>query len=105
MLAIFGSWKGTAMWSSRASAQSAALALLFGSQCLALELRALPEFFRPDPFGGIVESDREGAAWLDSVKITAARGGYASFQVSVTTAGDSECQVSIEFPLTSDVYR
>ncbi|HLJ16279.1 MAG TPA: hypothetical protein VKV15_17400 [Bryobacteraceae bacterium] len=93
------------MWSLRASAQSAALALLFGSQCLALELRALPEFFRPDPFGGIVESDREGAAWLDSVKITAARGGYASFQVSVTTAGDSECQVSIEFPLTTEIYR
>ncbi|MEO7145846.1 MAG: hypothetical protein ABI165_20315 [Bryobacteraceae bacterium] len=83
------------------------LALLFAGQCLALELRGLPEFFRPDPFGGIVECDRAGATWLDTVKLTAARGGYASFHLSATNGdGDMrESELSVEFPLPADIYR
>lgn len=89
------------MWNSRSSL----LALIFASQSGALELRALPEFFRPDPFGSIVESDRQGATWLNSIKLAAARGGYASFHLVVTARDKSPLRLSIQSPLTADVYR
>ena len=91
------------MSSSRISA--AVFALLLASQCFALDLRALPEFFRPDPFGAIVASDRQGATWLDRVTITAARGGYASFHLVAQTEGASSCEIAVSFPLPADVYR
>ena len=89
------------------NSRSSLLAGLFALaiQCSALELRALPEFFRPDPFGGIVESDRDGAGWLTAIKAKAARGAYVSFHLVAGGSGAGECALSIDFPLTTDVYR
>ena len=42
----------------------------------AAELKALSEWFLPDPFGGIIAADRQGAEWLARVNVKAARGGY-----------------------------
>lgn len=80
-------------------------ALACAAACPGAELRALGEFFRPDPFGGVVESDREGAKWLDSIKLTAARGGYVSNHLVVRTPPNSEYELSIDFPLVVDLYR
>jgi hypothetical protein len=87
------------------SINATAFALLLASQCFALDLRALPGFFRPDPFGAIVASDRQGAAWLDQVKITAARGGYASFHLVAQTDSCASCEIAVQVPLPADVYR
>ena len=91
------------MWNSRNSA--AFLFLSLAGDCYALGLRALPEFFRPDPFGGIVSADREGATWLDAVKIASARGGYASFHLVATSSTPATCRLSLELPLTADLFR
>ena len=55
------------------------------AHCQAQQLRALQECFRPDPFGGIVESDRQGSEWLKQVRLRAARGSYASFHLVVNS--------------------
>ncbi len=68
------------------------------------ELKALSEWLRPDPFGGIVAADRQGAEWLDRFKTKAARGGYVSFQLVVTSGGPGD-QLAVEFPLPIDTYR
>jgi len=65
-----------------------------GLQGAALE--ALPEFLRPDPFGGIVAADQSGIALRSvlynahrQVGLTGWRGGYASFQLVVKAPGPS----------------
>lgn len=88
------------MWNSKSS-----VVLLLASHCFGLDLRALPEYFRPDPFGGIVLSDRPGAVWLDAVKLPAARDGYRSFHLVAKTDGAADCRLSIDLPLTTDLYR
>ncbi len=90
------------MWNLR---NSLVLLLIWIGQCRAVELRALPEFFRPDPFGGIVASDRSGATWLEAVKITAARGSYVAFHLSAKVGGSQACRLSLRFPLPADLYR
>jgi hypothetical protein len=82
-----------------------AILLLFAGHSFGASLRALPEFFRPDPFGGTVESDRKGAAWMTSVNLTAARGGYVSFHLSTQTKPGREYRLSVDFPLPTDLYR
>jgi hypothetical protein len=89
-----------AMWNLR---NSLVLFLLCMGQCRAVEMRALAEFFRPDPFGGIVESERSSGTWLDAIKVTAARGSYASFHVIAKEC--KACQLSLRFPLPVDLYR
>ena len=55
-------------------------------------LSALPQFLRPDPFGGIVRADKNAAPAADgfqkgnSLTLECARGGYASFHLIVQTA-------------------
>jgi Domain of unknown function (DUF4091) len=91
------------MWNSRNSCVLILAAV--ASHCFGLDLHALPEFSRPDPFGGIVPADRPGAIWLDAVKLTAARDGYRSFHLVAKTDGAVDCRLSIAFPLTTDLYR
>jgi hypothetical protein len=90
------------MWNLR---NSPILLLLWACRCHAVELRALPEFFRPDPLGGIVTSDRSGAIPLDAVKMAAARGSYAAFHLVVKTEAPQACRLSLRFPLSADLYR
>ena len=103
MPATSASSKGMGTLSLRSRLLVAIFAVAAG--CSALDLRALPEFFRPDPFGGIVESDREGAGWLHAIKAQAARGSYASFHVVVEGGAAGECSLSLDFPLPADTYR
>jgi hypothetical protein len=55
-------------------------------------LIALPQFLRPDPFGGIVRADRSAASGADgfqkgnSLTLECARGSYASFHLIAQTA-------------------
>ncbi len=91
------------MWTLRSKFALLAFALV--TTCHAIELRMLPTFVRPDPFGGVVEIDRPGAKWSDAIKLTAARGGYASFHLVAKVKPESEYEVSLSFPLATDLYR
>ena len=80
-------------------------------------LSALPEFLRPDPFGGIVAPDQTGAEqntevakWRHAVNLQAVRNGYASFHlVAEVPQGHSyEVRVSLDHPdngIKIDAYR
>lgn len=91
------------------------LALALANCCLALDLRALPEFFRPDPFGGVVAIDRNGAQPVgaqpvgaqpvQSIHLRAARAGYVSFHLVAGVAPGQQYRLSVDFPLPVDVYR
>jgi len=70
-----------------------------------MDLQALPEFSRPDPLGGIVAVDGPGSKFAAVVQVTAARGGYASFHLIAKLDRPADYEVSINFPLTVDVYR
>ena len=80
-------------------------AILSSSPAEGAELRGLSEWVRPDPFGGVVASDREGSHWLDRVQLNVARGGYASFQFVVTAKEGEATDVALQFPLPVDLYR
>jgi hypothetical protein len=80
-------------------------ASLLAGACQAQQLRALQECFRPDPFGGIVASDRQGAEWLKQVNLRAGRGSYASFHLVVNSKASADFKLSVRFPLPVDVYR
>ena len=80
-------------------------AILSSGPAAGTELRGLSEWVRPDPFGGFVASDREGAHWLDRVDLKVARGGYASFQFAVTANEGEVAEVALQFPLPVDLYR
>ena len=75
----------------------------------ALDLRALPEYLRPDPFGNIVPGDRTspGAGYAASVDLASPRGGYASFQlvVSLPEGGPYSIGLTVPAPLEADVFR
>jgi len=91
------------MWILR---NSLPVLFLLAGACHAQQLRALQEYFRPDPFGGIVESDRRpGAEWLKQIDLRAARGSYASFHLVVNSKASADYKLSVRFPLPVDVYR
>jgi len=90
------------MWILR---NSLPVVLLLAATCQAQQPRALQECFRPDPFGGIVESDRQGAGWLKQVNLKAARGSYASFHLVINKKASADYKLSVRFPLAVDVYR
>jgi hypothetical protein len=90
------------MWILR---NSLPVVLLLAATCQAQQPRALQECFRPDPFGGIVESDRQGAGWLKQVNLKAARGSYASFHLVISKKASADYKLSVRFPLAVDVYR
>src|SRR4029079_15555709 len=80
--------------------------LLSGIAALALDVRVLPEFFRPDPFGNVVEPDRRGEVWADAVRLRSARMGYASGQLVIGSASDGKFELNIELAgLPVHVYR
>ena len=86
------------------------LPLLIAAQSLsALELKALPEHLRPDPFGGIVKSDQTSprADFGASVDVTTPRGGYVSFQlvVSIPEGGRYSLGLTVPAPMEADVFR
>jgi len=94
------------MWNSRSSFGTAiVLALAAVTQSPALDLRAASEFFRPDPFGGIVAIDRKGAQQLHAIHLKVARAGYASFHLIAEPAQGQPYQLSLDFPLPADLYR
>ncbi|HEX5413583.1 MAG TPA: hypothetical protein VFZ27_17180 [Terriglobia bacterium] len=79
-------------------------------------LVALPQFLRPDPFGGIVRADRSASAAADhfatsnSISVECARGSYASFHLIVQT--DRPCDYKLDLHLSdvagklqADLYR
>ncbi|MGH9326649.1 MAG: hypothetical protein ACRD2B_08205 [Terriglobia bacterium] len=80
-------------------------------------LRALPEFLRPDPFGGMVSADQSGAGGLNGVphaesmvELECARGGYASFHLIAETAapGGYHLDVHVADPtgkIKTDLFR
>src|SRR5574340_1569892 len=64
-------------------------------------LLALPQFLRPDPFGGIVRADLSAASAADgfqkraSLSVECARGGYASFHLIVQTARPGDYRLDL----------
>ena len=63
----------------------AVLLLLFSLRLPAAELEARSEYERIDPFGAVLEVDRDAAPVRDStgaVELRAARGGYVSFRLA-----------------------
>jgi hypothetical protein len=74
--------------------------------CSGLDLRALPEFYRPDPFGGIVEADRPAASpWSNVIRFRAARNSFASAHVVAGVSPLSEYSLDVTSPFPVDVYR
>jgi hypothetical protein len=71
---------------------------------LVLGLDVRPEHQRPDPFGGVVDADRDTAATkLDA--ISTARGAYASFHLVVKLDAPGEYELGIDSRLPADVFR
>ena len=87
--------------------------MAISSSCLfaaASGLTALPEYLRPDPFGGIVEPDRiSGAVPLREVVLESARASYSSFQLVVTLQNPGNYTLDISLfsagKIESTVYR
>src|SRR5262245_17634914 len=83
----------------------------------AAELVTLPEFLRPDPFGGVVGADGGRAAPQPErrdvgrpLALRAARGGYASFHLVVKLARPGPYQLALELEdpgrrLAVDLFR
>ncbi len=69
----------------------------------AADLHALPEHFRPDPFGAVVQPDAAGAQWWSEVKLRSARGAYVSFHL--VARGADQHKLTVELPLAAEVYR
>ncbi len=78
---------------------------------MAGDISALPDWFRSDPFGAIVESDRvSGAAPARQVALEGARAAYVSCQIAANVPEGGEYQLAIApFPaesgLDADLYR
>ena len=81
--------------------------ILIATLCRALDLRALPEFYRPDPFGGVVEADRTPSLPSSKIiRITAARNGYASTHLVIDGLKSSdEYSLDMSVPLPFEIYR
>ena len=71
---------------------------------LALGLEVRPEHQRPDPFGGVVESDRP-ATTDPRQPIRAARGGYVSFHLVAAPGAPGPYEITAESRLPLDVFR
>ena len=90
--------------------------LVFCQQAIAVNLHALPEYLRPDPFGGIVAPDKSAAGpnsevmkWRRAVDIQAARNGYVSFHLIVEAPEGHHFKLLLSLDHTgniqTDVYR
>lgn len=80
-------------------------------------LTALPDFLRPDPFGGIVPADQSAAGGetatrlpKNSVELECARGEYASFHLIVETAEPGSYSLDLQITdhtgkIKTDLFR
>ncbi|MEO6828413.1 MAG: hypothetical protein ABI164_01285 [Acidobacteriaceae bacterium] len=76
------------------------------SSCQASDLLVLSAYHRPDPFGSVVAIDLPGTTWSHSIHLSAARGGYVSFQLVVKGENAcASCKLSIESSQPVEVYR
>jgi hypothetical protein len=89
-----------------------AMLLAAGNSASAADLRALPEFLRPDPFGGIVRPDRRGAmpASANGIALESARGGYASCHLVAKLPEGGEYSLRVELTdktakIHADLFR
>ncbi|MHB1935686.1 MAG: hypothetical protein ACYCOR_03790 [Acidobacteriaceae bacterium] len=88
------------------NASVALLIFFFLGCCRASDLLVLSAYHRPDPFGSIVASDVAQATWDHSIHLSAARGGYVSFQLVVKSENPCrDCQLFVNFSQPVDVYR
>ncbi len=90
------------------------LASLITCMAFGAELSILPEFARPNPFGGVLAVDstpgRKGSDAKTPYQATTARGAYVSFHlvVNLPAGGDYELSVQITDPtdkLEVDLFR
>jgi len=83
-------------------------ALLFVLSARSAEIRLLPEYLRPDPFGVIVTADRKNTAAAEPAKVElrVAKRGYASVQIVVHAEkpGPYKLRVAAPPPLEVDVF-
>jgi len=83
---------------------------MFALLLLMAALEALPEFLRPDPFGGVLKIDRttRPAGFLGAVELEGARGGYVSCHLVVKLSQGGEYSLRVDAPsggLQADLYR
>ena len=85
------------------------LLVWLASQAAGAGLEALPEFFRPDPFGEVVRADRGGGlgAFRNGVALQAARGGYVSFHLLAKVPESGPYTLSLSFPeaVKAELFR
>lgn len=77
--------------------------ILFAAICQGADLRILPEYQRPDPFGAIVQTDRAASPFTG--KLTAARGGYVSVQIVANSTKPASFTLTVQSALPADLYR
>lgn len=78
------------------------------SGCWSAEIGLLPEYVRPDPFGGVVAADAAARATPSPhLVLDAARGGYVSCHVVVAIPREQAGAYALEVsgPLPADLYR
>lgn len=83
------------------------IALLVPLLCQAAnELRWLPEYLRPDPFGGIVQPDRVAGEQprAASIRLRGARDGYVSCHLLVSTTASGTLSVELN-DLEPELFR
>ena len=83
---------------------------MFALLMLFAALEALPDYLRPDPFGGLVRADRTASpgGLLRSVDLEGARGAYVSCHLVVKLPEGGEYTLRIETPsggLQAELYR
>ena len=73
----------------------------------AADLRAFPEFFRPDPFGGIVKPDRPAHSPDAEMQSGSTRRATAMYHCILLLLPDpgTDYSISIQLPLPDEVYR
>jgi|SRR5579872_902746 len=91
----------------RAVAAFAGLVLSIPLLAQNVELVAVDEYLRPDPFGGIVTADQAGmSGFVREVKLQSARGGYASFHLVVKLARPGPYSLTLRMAgLPVDLFR
>ena len=96
-----------------------AASLLLWLRCAAAaELTVLPEYLRPDPFGGIVAVDRLPGRHIEPLsfddghplEIMGARGAYVSFHLVVSINGGGSYRLTFDLddkngPIQADLFR
>jgi len=88
------------------------LGLATSMACAGADLRATPEYVRPNPFGGIVDSDRHGISGFirGQVTLESARAAYVSCHLVAVVAEGGEYGLEVNpFPAATgirlDLYR